>query len=66
MKPGTKVKATIKSLHNGQTGTVVADYESMVLVEADDQSYSQATKNSTHPKKCFQIDKRWVKEITNG
>lgn len=63
MTPGTKVEATAKSLHHGQTGTVVVDYEGMLMVEAEDQKYYHAHNNSTHDKKCFQLDSRWAKEI---
>jgi len=63
MKPGTKIIATGKSLHAGQKGTVIADYINMLMVEAEDQSYANAHTNSTHDKKCFQVDSRWVKEV---
>ena len=63
MKPGTKVIATAKSIHSGQKGTVVADYVNVLLVEAEDQSYINAHKNSTHDKLCFQLDARAAKKV---
>ena len=55
-KPGTYVKALSKSLHEGQTGVVVADYGSHVLVKVHDETYSGAGKNSIGEGKYIQID----------
>ena len=63
MEIGTKVEATAKSKHVGQTGTVVADYINMLLVKADDEKYELAHKNSIGEGKYFQLDSRAVKVL---
>ncbi len=63
MKLSTKIQATTASLHNGQTGTVVADYGTMYMVKADDEEYSRAFKSSGLEGKYFQVDSRKVKVI---
>jgi len=59
----SKVEATSKSLHAGQTGTIVADYGTMILVKADDESYSGAHLSSGREGRYFQVDSRCIKEI---
>ena len=58
---GTHVQAIAKSKHSGQAGIVVADYGTMLLVKADDQSYSLASTNSIGDGKYFQLDSRLYK-----
>ena len=53
---GCHVTAFGKSLHCGQSGEIVADYGSHMLVKADDESYSGAHKNTIGPGKYFQVD----------
>ncbi len=60
---GTKVLATAKSLHSGQTGVVVGDYVNMLLVKVDDESYTNASSNSVGEGKYFQLDIRAAKRI---
>ena len=60
---GKKILAYGKSIHAGQTGTVAADYESMLLLKADDESYAKAYKNSIGEGKYFQVDSRLCREI---
>ena len=60
---GKKITAFGKSLHAGQSGTVAADYGTMLLVKADDESYSGASKNSIGDGKYFQVDNLLVKEV---
>ena len=60
---GKKITAFGKSLHAGQTGTVVADYGTMLLVKADDDKYAGASKNSIGDGKYFQVDNLLVKEV---
>lgn len=62
-KIGTKIQATAKSIHTGQTGTVVANYISMLLVEASDPKYELSHKNTIGEGKYFQIDARSCKEV---
>ena len=57
---GTTLTAFGKSKHSGQSGTVVADYGDFVMVTADDQKYSGASKNSAWDLKVFQLDTRFV------
>jgi len=63
MELKTKRQAKADSIHNGQTGTVVADYGNMNMVKADDESYSKAFKSSGLEGKYFQVDSRKVKVI---
>ena len=49
--------------HAGQTGEVVADYDSVLLIKADDESYEHAHRNSTREGRYFQVDSLLVKEI---
>lgn len=58
---GKKIIATGKSLHAGQIGVVVADYGNYLLIQADDEDYSGAHKNSIGDGKYFQVDSRTVK-----
>lgn len=60
---GKKIMAFGKSLHAGQTGTIVADYGTMVLVKADDEKYSNAFKSSDREGKYFQVDSLLYKEV---
>ena len=60
---GKRITAFGKSLHAGQTGTVVADYGSMLLVKADDEKYTGAHKNSIGEGRYFQVDNLLVKEL---
>jgi len=62
MDLGTRVKATLKSKHDGEVGTVVADYGNMIVVTAENQKYSKAHKNTGWDSKVFFIDSRYVKE----
>jgi hypothetical protein len=64
MTKGAKILAFGKSIHAGQTGTVVADYGTMILVKADDESYVNARKNSIGEGKYFQVDNLLCKELT--
>lgn len=57
---GTKVMAFGKSLHAGQTGTVVEDWGQYYLIKADDEKYSGAHNNSTREGKYFQLDERYI------
>ena len=65
---GKHIMAVGKSLHAGYAGVVVADYQTMLLVKSDDDSYVHAGRNSIGEGKYFQIDSRMYKEIkeTNG
>jgi len=63
MKIGTHILAFGQSLHAGQTGIVVADYDSHLLVKADDQSYSGAGKNSGREGKYFQVDSLLARQL---
>lgn len=63
---GTRIQAFGKSLHAGQTGKIVADYESMLLVKADDPKYSGARKNSIGEGKYFQVDSLLVKQLKDN
>jgi len=63
MEIGTKIEATAKSKHVGQTGTVVADYLNMLMVKADDESYPLSFKNKIGDGKYFQVDSRAVKVL---
>jgi hypothetical protein len=49
-----------KSLHAGQSGVVVNDWDTIVMVVADDQSYSGAHKNAGYDSKVFQVDTRYI------
>ncbi len=62
----TRIIATSKSKHAGQTGTVIADYGNMLLIKTDDESYSGAHKSSERPGKYFQVDSRWIKELKDA
>jgi len=53
---GAHVTAFGKSLHAGQSGIIVADYEAMLLVKADDPSYHGAHRNSIGDGRYFQVD----------
>ena len=59
----TKILAYGKSKHAGQSGTVVADYGNYLLVEATDQKYTGAHKNSIGDSKYFQVDIRYIREV---
>ena len=63
---GGEVQATGKSLHAGQTGIVVADYESMLLVKVDDESYHNASKNSIGEGKYIQVDALLCKQLKDN
>jgi len=63
MELKTKIQAKADSAHNGQTGTIVADYGTMYMVKADDEDYSRAFKSSGLEGKYFQVDSRKVKVI---
>ena len=58
----TPIMAFGKSLHAGQKGTIVADYESMVLVKADDPTYTGAHKSSGREGKYFQVDSLLIRQ----
>jgi len=60
---GTHILAYGKSHHAGQSGTVVADYGSHLLVKADDLSYEGAHRNSIGEGRYFQVDNLLCKEI---
>ena len=60
---GKRVLAFGKSIHAGQEGTVVADYGTMLLVEASDPSYKLAFKNNIGDGRYFQVDNLLVKEV---
>jgi len=60
---GKHIKAFAPSKHAGQTGVVVADYISMLLVKADDDKYIHAHNNSIGEGKYFQVDNLCVREL---
>ena len=60
---GKKITAFGKSLHAGQTGTVVADYGTMLLVKADDEKYTNAFKSTNREGKYFQVDTLLYKQL---
>ena len=66
-KPNTHVKAYNKSMHDGQTGIVVADQGQYIMVQADNPSYIHAHRISTEPedseKRFFWVDKLRLMEI---
>lgn len=63
---GKQIQATGKSKHAGQTGVVVKDYGSMLLVKADDESYSGAHKNSVGEGKYYQVDSELIKVLKDA
>lgn len=60
---GVRILAFGKSHHAGQKGIVVADYGSMLLVKAEDESYPEAHKNSIGEGKYFQVDNLLAKQL---
>ena len=52
-----------KSLHAGQSGILVADYGSHLLLKADNEKYSGASKNTGREGKHFQVDSLLVKQL---
>jgi len=67
-KPNTPIKViSSKSIHAGQSGTVVADYGQYIMVLADDPTYTHAARNSIVPKdspnRYFFVDTLSIKEI---
>jgi hypothetical protein len=63
---GSSIQAFGKSLHAGQTGVIVADYGTMVMVKADDEAYSGASKSTGLDGKYFQVDSLLYKIIKEG
>ena len=61
-----KILAFGKSQHAGQTGVVVADYGTMLLVKADDEKYDNAHKNSIGDGRYFKVDKMLVKQLKDS
>ena len=66
MKPGTKITTTTKSLHFGQSGTIVEDYGNMYLVKADYEKYEKAFTAEGREGKYFQVDARFCKEVVDA
>lgn len=62
-KKGVHVMAFGKSHHAGQTGIVAADYGTMILIKADNESYPNAYKNSIGDGKYFQVDNLLLKQL---
>jgi len=62
---GKRIQAYGKSHHNGQTGTVVADFGMYLLVKVDDESYPKASNNSGREGKYIQVDSLLAKVIDN-
>jgi len=60
---GQRIKAFGKSLHSGQTGTVIADYGTMLMIKADDESYTGASKSTGLEGEYFQVDNLLAKII---
>lgn len=50
-------------MHAGQKGVVEADWGNYVLVRADDESYTYASKNSGREGKYFQVDSLCLKQL---
>ncbi len=53
---GCTIQAFGKSMHAGQTGLVVRDWDNMLLILADDQSYANAHRNTVGEGKYFVVD----------
>ncbi len=53
---GCTIQAFGKSMHAGQTGTVVRDWDSTLLVLADDPKYQHAHKNTVGEGRYFVVD----------
>ena len=63
----TPVQVFGKSMHSGQTGTVVRDDGPYVMIQADDPSYIHAHKNTIRPKdsedRFFWVSTECLKEV---
>ncbi len=53
---GCTILAFGKSMHAGQTGVVVRDWDDTLLVEADDPKYQHAHKNTVGEGRYFVVD----------
>lgn len=60
---GTHVVAFGKSMHAGQSGTIVRNYGNHYLVEADDPKYIHAHKNSIGDGRYFQVDALLIRQL---
>ena len=65
---GLRIQPYGKSLHNGHTGVITADYGEFVMVKADDPSYVHAHKSfnrdgTTKDGRYFQVDSLLYKVI---
>jgi len=60
---GSHLVAFGQSLHAGQSGTLVADYGEFLLIKADDEKYSGASKNSIGEGKYFQANHLLVRQL---
>lgn len=62
-KLGSNLLCFGSSIHAGQKGILVADYGDFLLLKADDEKYSNASKNSGREGKYFQVDALLVKQL---
>jgi len=60
---GKHILALSKSLHSGQKGIVVEDWGNILLIKADDETYSGSYKDTVREGKYFQVDSLLVKQL---
>ena len=60
---GKRVYCFDPSLHSGQYGTVLKNYDSMLILEAEDQTYAKSWKSKMFSSRVFQVDALLCKEV---